>query len=95
MRQFETVMDGLVQVGEQFSDLAVAEVVQEKTAGYAACLDCPRKLDESKKPPSALRPAPACSLSVSSAEPTLITIEVLALPPCRSNRLVEFRLRGR
>jgi len=33
MRQFETVMDGLVQVGEQLSDLAVAEVVQKKTAG--------------------------------------------------------------
>lgn len=33
MRQFETVMDGLVQVGEQLSDLAVAEVVPKKTAG--------------------------------------------------------------
>jgi hypothetical protein len=33
MRQFETVVDGLVQVGEQLSDLAVAEVVQKKTAG--------------------------------------------------------------
>jgi hypothetical protein len=32
MRQFETVVDGLVQVGEQLSDLAVAEVVQKKTA---------------------------------------------------------------
>src|SRR6516162_4413210 len=30
MRQFESVMDGLVQVGEQLSDLAVAEVVQKK-----------------------------------------------------------------
>ena len=33
MRQFETVVDGLVQVGEELSDLAVAEVVQKKTAG--------------------------------------------------------------
>lgn len=33
MRQFETVMDGLIQVGEQLSDLAVAEVVQKKTSG--------------------------------------------------------------
>jgi hypothetical protein len=33
MRQFETVVDGLVQVGEQLSDLAVAEVVQKKTSG--------------------------------------------------------------
>jgi len=33
MRQFENVVDGLVQVGEQLSDLAVAEVVQKKTAG--------------------------------------------------------------
>ena len=33
LRQFETVVDGLVQVGEQLSDLAVAEVVQKKTAG--------------------------------------------------------------
>jgi hypothetical protein len=33
MRQFESVVDGLVQVGEQLSDLAVAEVVQKKTAG--------------------------------------------------------------
>src|SRR5208337_4757969 len=30
MRQFETVVGGLVQVGEQLSDLAVAEVVQKK-----------------------------------------------------------------
>jgi hypothetical protein len=30
MRQFETVVDGLVQVGEQLRDLAVAEVVQKK-----------------------------------------------------------------
>src|SRR6516162_8862153 len=33
MRQFETVVDGLVQLGEQLSDLAVAEVVQKKTSG--------------------------------------------------------------
>jgi hypothetical protein len=33
LRQFETVVDGLVRVGEQLSDLAVAEVVQEKTPG--------------------------------------------------------------
>jgi hypothetical protein len=33
MRQFETVVDGLVQVGEQLSDLVVAEVVQKKTSG--------------------------------------------------------------
>jgi len=33
MRQFETVVDGLVQVGEELSDLAVAEVVQKKTLG--------------------------------------------------------------
>jgi hypothetical protein len=33
LRQFETVVDGLVRVGEQLSDLAVAEVVQKKTAG--------------------------------------------------------------
>lgn len=33
MRQFETAVDGLVQVGEQLSDLAVAEVVQKKTSG--------------------------------------------------------------
>jgi hypothetical protein len=33
MRQFETVVDGLVRLGEQLSDLAVAEVVQKKTPG--------------------------------------------------------------
>jgi hypothetical protein len=33
MRQFETVVDQLVRVGEQLSDLAVSEVVQKKTAG--------------------------------------------------------------
>jgi hypothetical protein len=33
MRQFETVVDQLVRVGEQLSDLAVGEVVQKKTAG--------------------------------------------------------------
>ena len=33
MRQFETVVDGLVRVGEQLSDLAVGEVVQKKTPG--------------------------------------------------------------
>ena len=33
MRQFETVVDQLVRVGEQLSDLAVAEVVQKKTHG--------------------------------------------------------------
>jgi hypothetical protein len=33
MREFETVVDQLVRVGEQFSDLAVAEVVQKKTPG--------------------------------------------------------------
>jgi hypothetical protein len=33
MRQFESVVEKLVQVGEQLSDLAVAEVVQKKTAG--------------------------------------------------------------
>jgi hypothetical protein len=33
LRQFETVVDELVQVGEQLSDLAVAEVVQKKTPG--------------------------------------------------------------
>ena len=33
LRQFETVVDGLVRVGEQLSDLAVAEVVQKKTPG--------------------------------------------------------------
>ena len=31
MREFETVVDALVRVGEQLSDLAVAEVVQKKT----------------------------------------------------------------
>ena len=30
LRQFETVVDGLVRVGEQLSDFAVAEVVQKK-----------------------------------------------------------------
>jgi hypothetical protein len=35
MRQFETVVDGLVRVGEQLSDLAVAEVVPKKTPGGA------------------------------------------------------------
>ena len=33
LRQFETVVDGLVRVGEQLSDLAVTEVVQKKTPG--------------------------------------------------------------
>lgn len=33
LRQFETVVDQLVRVGEQLSDLAVAEVVQKKTHG--------------------------------------------------------------
>jgi hypothetical protein len=33
MRQFESVVDQLVRVGEQFSDLAVAEAVQKKTSG--------------------------------------------------------------
>ena len=33
LRQFESVVDALVQVGEQLSDLAVAEVVQKKTPG--------------------------------------------------------------
>ena len=33
MRQFEGVVDQLVRVGEQLSDLAVAEVTQKKTAG--------------------------------------------------------------
>ena len=33
MRQFETVVDGLVRVGEQLSDSAVTEVVQKKTPG--------------------------------------------------------------
>ena len=33
MRQFETIVDQLVRVGEQLSDLSVAEVVQKKTPG--------------------------------------------------------------
>jgi hypothetical protein len=33
LRQFEMVMDQLVRVGEQLSDLAVAAVVQKKTRG--------------------------------------------------------------
>ncbi len=33
LRQFETVVDQLVGVGEELSDLAVAEVVQKKTHG--------------------------------------------------------------
>jgi hypothetical protein len=33
MRQFESVVDQLVRVGEQLGELAVAEVVQKKTAG--------------------------------------------------------------
>ena len=33
MREFESVVDQLVRVGEQLSDLAVAEVVQKKTHG--------------------------------------------------------------
>jgi hypothetical protein len=33
LRQFETVVGQLVQVGEQLSDLAVAETVQKKTHG--------------------------------------------------------------
>src|SRR6266852_743990 len=33
MREFETVVDQFVRVGEQLSDLAVAEVVQKKTVG--------------------------------------------------------------
>jgi len=33
MRQFETVVDQLARAGERLSDLAVAEVVQKKTAG--------------------------------------------------------------
>ncbi len=33
MREFETVINQLVRVGEQLSDLAVAEVVQKKTPG--------------------------------------------------------------
>jgi hypothetical protein len=33
MRQFESVVDQLVRVGEELGDLAVAEVVQKKTGG--------------------------------------------------------------
>jgi hypothetical protein len=33
LRQFETVVDQLVRVGEELGDLAVAEVVQKKTRG--------------------------------------------------------------
>lgn len=33
MRQFEGVVEQLVRLGEQLGDLAVAEVVQKKTAG--------------------------------------------------------------
>jgi len=33
LRQFETVVDQLVGVGEELSDLAVAELVQKKTPG--------------------------------------------------------------
>jgi len=33
MRQFESVVEQLVRLGEQLSDLAVAEVTQKKTAG--------------------------------------------------------------
>lgn len=33
MRQFESTVEQLVRVGEQLGDLAVAEVVQKKTAG--------------------------------------------------------------
>jgi hypothetical protein len=33
MREFESVVDQLVRVGEQLGDLAVAEVVQKKTSG--------------------------------------------------------------
>ncbi len=33
MRQFETVVEQLVRLGEQFSDLTVAEVTQKKTPG--------------------------------------------------------------
>jgi hypothetical protein len=33
MRQFESVIDQLVRLGEQLGDLAVAEVVQKKTPG--------------------------------------------------------------
>jgi hypothetical protein len=35
MRQFESVVDQLVRVGEQLGDLAVAQVVQKKTPGGA------------------------------------------------------------
>src|SRR2546423_4204094 len=49
MRQFETVVDGLVRVGEQLSDLAVAEVVQKKT---------PR--GNGTKPPRGVPPPPPC-----------------------------------
>ena len=35
MRQFEAVVDQLVRIGEQLSDLAVAETVQKKTPGGA------------------------------------------------------------
>jgi hypothetical protein len=34
MRQFETVVDGLVRVGEQLSDLAVEEVVPKKNSWW-------------------------------------------------------------
>jgi len=33
MREFETLISQLVRVGEEFSDLAVAELVQKKTSG--------------------------------------------------------------
>lgn len=33
MRQFESVVDQLVRLGEQLSDLALAEIVQKKTPG--------------------------------------------------------------
>ena len=33
LRQFESVVDQLVRLGEQLGDLAVAEVVQKKTTG--------------------------------------------------------------
>jgi len=36
MRQFETVVDGLVRVGEQLGDLAVGEVVQKTPGGTGA-----------------------------------------------------------
>ena len=35
LRQFESVVDQLVRLGEQLGDLAVAEVVQKKTPGGA------------------------------------------------------------